>query len=475
MLFTSILYFLFLLAVLAIYYLLPGKYRTFLLVIASAIFYMYAKIAYLFIILILILANYIVAIKIEKAERQAIRKSYLTLILFLNISVLFFFKYLGFFINDLLVLFLDFKHYNSTFFNALILPIGLSYYTFQAIGYIMDIYRGSQKAEKNVLDFSLFMLFFPKLSVGPIERSKHFLPQLKNVVPFDTQNLTEGGKRIVWGLFKKLVVADRISLYVSVIDADPQQQSGITIFLSSMLYTLQVYADFSGYADIAIGSARLFGYRLMENFNHPFLAKNLSDFWRRWHISLSSWVNDYIFNPILLKNRKWGNWGLFYALMISFIIIGVWHGASWNYVLFGLLQALVLMIETVTKKQRNKLSKKKPVLIYNSASIVLTFLFVSFALIIFRTPTPNKALLIFKSMFQNPGPIYFDIPSTVLFILIGSLVMLAYDILQEYNNIRFMLKVQRNWVIQNLAYAFLLIYILVAAVFDGGQFIYFNF
>ena len=475
MLFTSVSYFLFLITVLILYYVLPGKYRNLFLVIASAIFYMYVKAAYLIILLMLITANFFLAIRIEKNTGKKEQKNYLAVVLVLNIGVLFFFKYLGFFVNDILGLVMDLRNINTGFLADLILPLGLSYYTFQAIGYIMDIYRGAQKAERNFLNFSLFILFFPKLLVGPIERGKRFLPQLNKDISFNTSDLTEGGKRIAWGLFKKLVVADRISLYVSVIDANPLQQSGLTVLMASLLYTLQVYADFSGYADIAIGSARLFGYNLMENFSRPFLAKNLSDFWRRWHISLSSWVNDYIFNPVLLQHRKWGNWGVFYALMVSFILIGVWHGATWNYVLFGALQAVVLMFETLTKKQRIRLSKKIPGIIYNNTSILLTYLFVSFGLIIFRTPTPDKALIILKSIFNNPGLIYFDRPSTVFFILLGSAVMLAYDIQREYNLFRFLKRIENNWFLQHISYAFLLIYILVAAVFDGGQFIYFNF
>lgn len=475
MIFTSIIYFLFLAGTVAVFYLLPSKYRNYFLILASAVFYMYVKVAYLFILIGLIISNYFIAISIGNETQHKIRRRYLYLSLCLNIGVLVFFKYLNFLIDNLFGISHLLGFEKHSFVLDIVLPLGLSYYTFQVIGYVLDVYRGAQKAEKNIFSFSLFILFFPKLLVGPIERAKHFLPQLARNISFNNDNLTEGGKRIAWGLFKKLVVADRISLYQAVIDADPRQQTGLTVLVVSILYTFQVYADFSGYSDIAIGSARLFGYNLMENFNRPLLAKSLSDFWRRWHISLSSWVNDYIFTPVLLQKRNWGNWGVLNALLISFIVIGIWHGATWNYVLFGVLQAMVLFYETVTKNIRNILSKKIPAGIYNSASMILTFLFVTFSLIIFRSPDFDKALTILKVIFQNTGGLFFDRPSTIIFILIGCLVMILFDLQKEFKIFRIPASVNNNWIVQNISYALLLIYILVAAVFDGGQFIYFAF
>ncbi|MEO6814428.1 MAG: MBOAT family O-acyltransferase [Ginsengibacter sp.] len=355
------------------------------------------------------------------------------------------------------------------------LPIGLSYYIFQTIGYISDIYRGSIKAERNFFNFSLFTLYFPKLLVGPIERANHFLPQLAKKIYFDKENIIEGAKRIAWGLFKKLVVADRISLYQSVVMVNSQEQSGSTLFFATVLYTFQVYADFSGYTDIALGTARMFGFDLMENFKRPLLAKNMGDFWRRWHISLSSWVNDYIFNPIALNRRNWGKWGVFYALLISFIVIGIWHGASWNYVVFGLLQAIALIYETVTKKARKKVARRMPTSLYNNLSIIATFSYVSFSLIIFRSATYSEAMNFFEGLFSNPGKLFYDTPSTLLFMLLGCGILLIHDLQEEYKITNFYLFSNKSWVAQAVPYAFLITYILLAGVFDGGQFIYFSF
>ena len=356
-----------------------------------------------------------------------------------------------------------------------VLPIGLSYYIFQTIGYMIDIHRGSIKAEKNFAQFSLFTLFFPKLLVGPIERANHFLPQIKRNIHFDKQNIIEGAKRIAWGLFKKLVVADRISIYHRTVIASSEYQSGSTLLFASVLYTFQVYADFSGYTDIALGTAKMFGFDLMENFKRPLLAKNASDFWRRWHISLSSWVNDYIFNPIVLKNRDWGIWGVFYGLIISFVVIGIWHGAAWNYVLFGLLQAFAIMYEFITRKTRKRISKKIHPVIYDQASVLLTFLFVTFSLIIFQSGTLSEAINIIKGIFLNHGDLFYDKPSTLLFMLIGCGIMLIVDIQAEFGRFKFSLFSNKNWILQQISYALLLIYILLAGVFDGGQFIYFSF
>src|ERR1035437_1624708 len=475
MLFTSVIYFLFLACTLSVYYLLPVKYRNYFLITVSALFYMYVKVEYIFIIIFIIITNYLIGIQIERAENKKKQIRYLYVSLFVNIGILVFFKYWNFIIKNLFG-FLDLFHLKNPIpILEIALPLGISYYIFQTIGYIVDIYRGSQKAEKNIFRFSLFMLFFPKLLVGPIERARGFLPQLAKNIYFDKENIIEGGRRIAWGLFKKLVVADRISIYQTVVDANLQQQGGLTILFATMLYTFRIYADFSGYTDIAIGTARLFGYNLMENFKRPLLAKNLSDFWRRWHISLSSWVHDYIFNPIAFNRREWGNWGVFYALLISFIVIGIWHGPTWNYVLFGIIQAVALIYEVVTRKVRKKISKKIPSIIYNNVSIMLTFLYVSFSLIIFRTATFSKALDIIDRIFSRPGKLFFDKPSTILFILIGCGIMIIYDIQEEFKMVRFSLFSNKNWIVQHISYALLLIYILVAGVFDGGQFVYFSF
>jgi len=438
---------------------------------------MYVKPSYLLLIAVIIIFNYAIGIQIEKSSGGLRRSTFRSLNLLLNLGILIFFKYWNFLIENVfqLIGLFSAKSTMSIPFLDVLLPIGLSYYIFQIIGYNMDIYRGAIKAERNIFHFSLFVLFFPKLLVGPIERANRFFPQLKKKIVFRKENIIEGGKRIVWGLFKKLVVADRISIYHSSVVTHAQTQSGETLLFASLLYTFQVYADFSGYTDIALGSAKMFGYDLMENFKRPLLAKNLSEFWRRWHISLSSWVNDYIFNPIVLKHRNWGNRSIYLGLFVSFVVIGFWHGATWSYVLFGVLQSLALIYEILSRKRRIKISKRMNRKLYNAISILLTFLFVTCSLIVFQSATISEAMNIIKGIFVNKGPFFYDKPSTLLFILIGCTIMMAFEIPAEFRLMKSRYSVRSNWFTQELSYAFMIIYILLAGVFDGGQFIYFAF
>ncbi len=477
MLFNSIIYFLFLGGSLFIYYLIPAKYRNYFLILASIIFYMYVRVEYIFIILFIILVNYWISIQIEKTTIKKRRSLLLNLSLLANLGILIFFKYWDFVISNLFDLLGILKGQNPDVATVLniALPLGLSYYIFQTIGYTTDVYRGSIKAETSLSRFGLFTLFFPKLLVGPIERGNRFLPQLKKLISFDKQNLIEGSKRIAWGLFKKLVVADRISIYHSTIIASVDNQSSETILFACILYTFQVYADFSGYTDIALGTAKMFGYDLMENFKRPLLAKNVSEFWRRWHISLSSWVNDYIFNPLVLKRRDWGNWGIRYGLIISFIVIGIWHGASWNYVLFGVLQAIAIIYEFGTRRFRKKMAKKISANIYNNLSIFFTFLFVTFSLIIFQSPTMGDLAKVLSGIFTHSGGFFYDTPSTLILMLTGCTIMMLVDLDKEFGLFRFSHIINKNWLTQQVSYALLLIYILLTGIFDGGQFIYFTF
>lgn len=437
---------------------------------------MYVKVSYIFIILFVILLNYWVGILIDRTDSEQRKKTFFYLSLLANLSVLIFFKYWNFLIQNLFDFFgwLHLDNSVSVPFLDIALPLGLSYYIFQTIGYITDIKRGTIAAETNFYRFTLFTIYFPKLLVGPIERANHFLPQLKRNISFEKENITEGAKRIAWGLFKKLVVADRISIYHTAVMMHSEDQSGITLLFASLLYTFQVYADFSGYTDIALGTAKIFGFKLMENFKQPLLAKNVSDFWRRWHISLSSWVNDYIFNPLALKYRDLGQWGIFYALLVSFVVIGIWHGAAWTYVFFGILQAIALIYEIVSRKARKKISKKINSHLYHWVSILLTFLFVTFSLIIFQSKTISDAFDIIQKMITNRGELFLY-PSAGLFMLIGCSIMMIYDLQEEYKILSFSLFSNKRWLIQEVSYALLLLYILFAGVFDGGQFIYFAF
>lgn len=475
MIFTSITYSIFLIITVFLYYLLPVKFRKYLILVASIYFYGSVRVGFLILVLFVILFNYFIGIQLENTNERSIKKRYLFLSIFINLGILVFYKYLDFLVNNLSVFLGLFQYKVSFTVLNLILPLGLSYYIFQVIGYNLDINRRSQKAERNFLNFSLFILFFPKLIVGPIERAKNLLPQFNIKIPFNQENFIEGGKLIVWGLFKKLVIADRISLFTNAVFNHLEYHSGITILFATILYAFQVYADFSGYTDIALGSARFFGVILMDNFKQPFFSRNVSEFWRRWHISLSSWVSDYIYTPLTLKYRYWGNYGVYYALFISFTVIGIWHGAKWNYILFGFIQAIAIIFEVLTKKIRKRISTKIPAIIYNILSIFLTFLFFSFSLIIFRTTTFNEAMRVINRIFFASGDLFFDNPSTFVFMILGCLILLLYEIKKEYSLTYIPLFNNKSWLLQQLSFALLIIYILLTGVFDGGQFIYAQF
>ncbi len=475
MIFNSFAFFIFLIITLLACYLAPSRLRKYVLILASAFFYIYGQAAFIILIIFVILVNFLLSAKIEQAPTKKKKKPYLYISMFLNIGVLVFFKYFNFIIQNISLLSGLFKVKNPIPFLDIALPLGLSFYIFQSIGYMLDVYRGNQKAEKNLADFTLFILFFPKLLVGPIERTKNFLPQIKMEITFRREDIILGLKLITWGLFRKLVVADRIAIYTDAIFRNYTYHSGITIFVAILLYAIQLYADFSGYTDIAIGIARLFGFKLMQNFNRPFLAQNVSEFWRRWHISLSSWVNIYIYNPIALNRRDWGNFGVSYALLISFSIIGIWHGATWNFVIVGLLQAVALIYETFTIKLRRKVANVIPSLIYEKLSIILTFLFFSFCLVFFRTPSFNDAIAIIYRVFTAHGGFFYDSFSTIIFMAAGILILILCDIQDEFKIFKIRFFKNEHWFVQQFAYILLLIIILVLGVFDGGQFIYFQF
>jgi len=472
---TSIPYFIFTAITITAFYISPVKFRTIVLAVASLIFYMLVKPSYGLLILTLILCNYYLGLKIGETSDKKFKKKLMNFSLFINLGILIYFKYWEFILDNTFLIFSSNTFFNSLILKEIVLPIGLSYYIFQLIGYILDIYRGAVKPEIDFPKFSLFILFFPKLFVGPIERAKKLLPQLVFDQGFQKDNFVEGGRLIAWGLFKKLVVADRIAIYVDAVYSNMSHHNSTTFFVATLLYPFQVYADFSGYTDIAIGTAKLFGIDLIDNFRRPLLAKNVSDFWRRWHISLSSWVNDYIYNPIVYKRRDWGNFGVGIALLVSFVVIGVWHGASWNFVIFGILQATALIYEVVTRNLRRSISKNIPGFLYSSVSIALTFLFFAFSLIVFRTTDWEDASTIVKVILAGNGKLFIDQPSTIINMLIGISVMMFVDIVREYKIWSDILMDEKKWVLHHLGYALVLIYILMAGVFDGGQFIYFAF
>jgi len=399
MLFNSLEFFLFFLIVTPLYFLLPHRWRWLHLLIASCIFYCAFIPVYIFILFFTIVIDYIAGILIENAEGQK-RKRFLIMSIVANVGVLAVFKYYNFLLGNMNVL-LEQLHIVSHPFPLLniILPIGLSFHTFQAMSYTIEVYRGNQKAERHFGIYALYVMFYPQLVAGPIERPQNLLHQFHEEHKFDYANLLSGLRLMLWGLFKKVVIADRLAVFVNGVFHSPESFGGLNFVVALVFFAYQIYCDFSGYSDIALGAAKVMGFKLMRNFNHPFQSKNITEFWRRWHISLSTWFSDYLFNPIIIEKREWGKFAVVFGLAITFLISGLWHGAGWTFVVFGLLHGIAMVYEFLTKKQRKELSKKIPSIIYNPASQLLTFIFLLIAWIFFRSPDFTTATLILNKLF----------------------------------------------------------------------------
>jgi D-alanyl-lipoteichoic acid acyltransferase DltB (MBOAT superfamily) len=345
------------------------------------------------------------------------------------------------------------------------------------MSYTIEVYRGAQKAERHFGIYSLYVMFYPQLVAGPIERPQNLLHQFREKHNFEYERVVDGLKLMVWGLFKKLVIADRLALYVNAVYNNSEHHSGITLLLATIFFAFQIYCDFSGYSDIAIGAARVMGFNLMTNFDRPYFSKNIAEFWKRWHISLSTWFKDYLYIPLGGNRVSVPRW--YFNLFIVFLISGLWHGANWTYIIWGALNGFYLVFASITQKYRNKFSgfigiNKLP-LLNNFIQIAITFSLSCFAWIFFRATSLSQALEIVKKIASFKGPLYNQNASVLLFSLLGIVFLLMVEFKREYFNNMFSLSYNNHWLIKNLYYAFLIAVIILSGVFDGGEFIYFQF
>ena len=346
MLFNSYLYLLFFPAVCVIYYTLPLKYRWLFLLISSYFFYLNWEPIYAILILFSTLVTYYGAKLIVNENFSRFRKNILLITIFLNLSVLFLFKYYNFFTDSIYAI-LDYIGMRINFPEfKLLLPVGISFYTFQAIGYLVDVYNEKIKQSEKLGRYMLFVAFFPQLVAGPIERASNLLPQIDKQIRFSYKKAIEGTKLIIWGFFMKVVIADRLAIYVDAVYNNYEMHSSYTLILASVFFAFQIYCDFGGYSNIAIGCAKVLGIDLMVNFKRPYFSKSVQEFWYRWHISLSTWFKDYVYIP--LGGNRYGNRNL--NLMITFLISGLWHGANWTFVIWGGLNGIYLILNNYTRK-----------------------------------------------------------------------------------------------------------------------------
>ena len=479
MLFNSLEFALFFPLVAILYFVLPLAWKTPLLLVASCAFYMAFIPAYILILLVTILIDYVAGIYLERVTGRA-RQGLLILSIVATCAVLFVFKYFAFITGNTATVAGWLGWHVSAPIWHIVLPIGLSFHTFQSLSYVVEVYHGRQKAEHNFLTYATYVMFFPQLVAGPIERPQNLLHQFYENHTFDYERVTSGLKRIALGLFKKVVVADRLALYVNDVYAAPREYNGLQLTAATFFFAYQIYCDFSGYSDIAIGSARVLGFRLMENFDRPYAATSTSEFWRRWHISLSTWFRDYVYRP-LGGNRK-GIPRQYVNLMITFAISGLWHGANWTYVVWGLLNGCYLVAGAATKGVRDRIAAAlglgKGSGIRKCFATATTFLLILAAWVVFRARSLPDAWYVFTHFHQNWDFSNFKTEQfqlTQLPAAVAAIVMLE---LIQYLEPRWHLDVTIarvpawfRWPV----YAGLVFSVILFGVFRQAQFIYFQF
>jgi alginate O-acetyltransferase complex protein AlgI len=476
MIFNSIEFILFFILVTSLYFTLPHNKRWLLLLISSCYFYMAFVPIYILILGFTIVIDYYAGILIENAAGKK-RKLFLMLSLVANIGVLAVFKYWNFIAENFSFLLKGFGMESPLPYLSILLPIGLSFHTFQAMSYTIEVYRGHQKAERHFGLYSLYVMFYPQLVAGPIERPQNLLHQFREQHHFEYERVVEGLKEMLWGFVKKIVVADRLSLYVNAVYNNADHHNGVTLIMATVFFAFQIYCDFSGYSNIAIGAAKVMGFNLMTNFKRPYFSSSIAEFWKRWHISLSTWFRDYLY--ITLGGNKVSVPRWYFNLFFVFLVSGLWHGANWTFIIWGALNGFYLVFALITQGTRDKINKMlgltKFPLVHRWIQILITFVLTCFAWVFFRANNLNDALLIIKKMGTFKGPLWFENPSMLIYSFGAILLLLAAETKEEYFNEKFSLMNNKSWVVRNVAYAFLIILIFLVGVFDGGQFIYFQF
>lgn len=512
MLFNSPEFLLFFPVVTIAYFLLPHRYRWAWLLAASCWFYMAFIPQYILILGVTITVDYFAGLGLEKFTGRK-KRWVLMASIFANIGMLSFFKYFNF-ANQNLSALANFLGWNYPIHSlSIILPIGLSFHTFQSLSYTIEVYRGHQKAERHFGYLALYVMYYPQLVAGPIERPQNILHQLHEEHHFEYQRVTDGLKRMAWGMFKKVVIADRMVLFVNPVYADPASHNGPALVLATLAFAIQIYCDFSGYSDIALGSAQVMGVRLMKNFDHPYFARSIAEFWQRWHISLSTWFRDYLYIPLGGNRVSRPRWMV--NIFVTFLISGLWHGANWTYVIWGALHGTYFLLSALTESARARLASLLGLSSWprlrTALSTLTTFALVSFAWIFFRAASLRDAIYISShlttgwteflrqawklirhgwnqtasdglyplvdAVFRSLKPLTGESRTVIVLTLTALLILLAVEILQYRGD--FLEKVRRQpvWLRRGL-YASLVAAILILGAWYASvqqAFIYFQF
>lgn len=468
MLFNSIAFFLFFPVVCLVYFLLPTvKLRNIWLLLSSYYFYMNWEPTYALLLFSCTVITYGAGYALEYFSGASLRKWILGVSLTANFSILVFFKYFNFIASNLTELLVSLGLSLPTPKLTFLLPMGISFYTFQAVSYSIDVYRGGMRAEKNFFYYALFVSFFPQLVAGPIERSTHLLPQFRKRHSFCPERIFEGARLMLWGFFLKLALADGAASYVDAVFNNVAGHSGSSYILAAFFFTFQIYGDFAGYSLVALGAAKVMGFELMENFHRPYWSASIGEFWRRWHISLSIWFRDYLYFP-LGGNRR-GRIRTHLNLMLTFLVSGLWHGANWTYVFWGGIHGVFEVLERMLGWHNRDWTGVRRWL-----HIGVTFMLVSFAWVFFRVNTIGDALTILTGMMTDALHFpYLPISPGLMFLL--NLAILGFKELKDELKwpVAF-LHSSRLWV-RYASFTLLTLYILLFGVLNGGQFLYFQF
>ena len=492
MLFNSLHFIIFFVVVTSLYFSLPYKYRWQLLLGSSSYFYMAFLPIYILILGFTIVVDYFAGIYIEGSEGRK-RKFFLILSIIANVGVLAIFKYYNF-LNGNLSSFLAGIGYENHVPNlSILLPIGLSFHTFQAMSYTIEVYRGNFKAERHFGIYALYVMFYPQLVAGPIERPQNVIRQFHQKHNFDYERVVDGLKLMAWGMFKKVVVADRLAMLTDPVFNSPSEYPAITLALATFFFSFQIYCDFSGYSDIALGSAKVMGFRLMKNFDRPYSARSISEFWTRWHISLSSWFRDYLYIPLGGSRVVIPRW--YFNLFFVFVVSGLWHGANWTFIIWGALHGFYLVFGIVTAQLRKKiksvLSIDKINWLNNLIKVSTTFTLVTIAWVFFRANGVRNAIYILKQLPYSLSEVYFFLTTgnlylgrtdlsadlSVVYLLLCLFLIIFLETVQFLHSKYDLLKSlnERPIYVRWTFYYAMVLTVIYFGTFENRQFIYFQF
>ncbi len=491
--FISIAFLFFFVAIVAAYYLCPARWRWLVLLIGSCYFYMAFVPQYLLVLFTIIILDFFLARRIEQSTGRT-RRLYLTLSILSNIGILFVFKYFNFFnANIALVAHLvDWNYAPATL--RLLLPLGLSFHTFQSLSYIIEVYRGKYPASRHLGVYALYVMFFPQLVAGPIERPQHLLEQLKSLnIRFSPTRIVSGLRLMVWGLFKKVVIADRLAVAVTYVWAHAAHLPGPSMVLAAIFFAFQLYTDFGGYSDIARGSARVLGIDVVRNFEQPFYSRSTAEYWRRWHISLSTWFRDYFYYPLVYSTHRITRAWLYACVLITFLVTGLWHGAGWTYIIMGGLFGMYIVVGQATKAWRDRAAHVVGLdmvpRVRAALQMLTTFILAGFADIFFRAPSLHEALLFIRDAGSGWGmsvarywdayivnPFDYTGFTTSEFLLSIALIvfLMIVDFREQHQRLGALFDAQSLWR-RSMLYTSVVLAVVLLGVYGQTAFIYFQF